>query len=204
MIKLYGIPASRASRSLWMLEELGVPYENVPTNFIGDAQKPDYLKLNPNGKIPTLVDDDGTVVWESLAINLYLAMKYGKGGLWPASQADQGRAIQWSLWAMTTVESPLMLVLMNRAFLPEAQRDAAKAEEGVRGLEKPLGVLDGALAGRDSLLGGGFSVADLNVASVLSWAPTLGKVDLSSWPRAKAWLEAATKRPALGRVFKKR
>jgi glutathione S-transferase len=204
VIKLYGIPASRASRSLWMLEELGVAYENVPTNFIGDAQKPDYLKINPNGKIPALVDDDGTVIWESLAINLYLAMKYGKGSFWPAGLADQGRAIQWSLWAMTTVEPPLMQVLMNRAFLPEGQRDAAQAEEGVRALEKPLAVLDGALAGRDTLLGGGFSVADLNVASVLTWAPTLGKIDLSPWPRTKAWLEAASKRPALGRVFKRR
>jgi glutathione S-transferase len=204
MIKLYGIPASRASRSLWMLEELGVAYENVPTNFIGDAQKPDYLKINPNGKIPALVDDDGTVIWESLAINLYLAMKYGKGSFWPSGLADQGRAIQWSLWAMTSVEPPLMQVLMNRAFLPEGQRDAAQAEEGARALEKPFGVLDGALAGRDTLLGGGFSVADLNVASVLSWAPTLGKLDLSPWPRAKAWLEAASRRPALGRVFKKR
>ena len=72
MIKLYGIPASRASRCLWMLEELGVQYENVPVNFIGEAQKPDYLKLNPNGKVPTL-DDDGLILFESLAINLHLA-----------------------------------------------------------------------------------------------------------------------------------
>ena len=117
MITLYGVPRSRAMRALWMLEELGVPYENVTTSFIGETRTPEFLKLNPNGHIPVLRDGD-LVVWESLAINLYLAMKYGKGGLWPASQADQGRAIQWSLWAMTTVESPLMLVLMNRAFLP--------------------------------------------------------------------------------------
>ena len=96
MIKLYGIPMSRASRCLWMLEELGVKYENVPTRFIGDVKKPDYLKLNPNGRIPTL-DDEGTLIWESLAINLHLARKYSKGKLWPDSETDQSHAIQWSI-----------------------------------------------------------------------------------------------------------
>jgi glutathione S-transferase len=79
MLKLYGIPGSRAFRNLWMLEELGVPYENVPTHFAnGDTKKPEYLKLNPNGHIPTLVDD-GVAYWESMAINLHLARKYDKG-----------------------------------------------------------------------------------------------------------------------------
>jgi glutathione S-transferase len=99
MIKLYGIPASRASRCLWMLEELGVKYENVPTHFIGDVKKPDYLKLNPNGHIPTL-DDEGLVLWESLAINLHLARKYGKGSLWPESRTIS-RAPSSGIWAMT-------------------------------------------------------------------------------------------------------
>ena len=202
MIKLYGIPASRAMRCLWMLEELGVKYENVPTHFIGDAQKPDYLKLNPNGKIPTL-DDEGTILWESLAINLHLARKYGKGSLWPDSEADQSRAIQWSFWAMTAVEPPLMQVLMNRAFLPEAQRDESQAKAGEATLQKPLGVLDGHFAGRDFIVGSRFTVADLNVHGVLGWSTTLGKMSLARYPNLARWLETCGKRPALGRVFKR-
>ena len=204
MIKLYGIPGSRAARSLWMLEEVGVPYENVPTSFIGDVKKPEYLALNPNGHIPTL-DDDGLVLWESMAINLHLARKYGaKAGLWPASEADQSRTVMWSIWGMTEVEPPLMKVLMNRAFLPEAQRQADVAAQGERELQKPLGVLEGALAKTPYLLGDAFTAADLNVHSILGWAPTMGRCDLSPHPKVAGWLKRCGERPALARVLAKR
>lgn len=202
MIKLYGIPASRASRCLWMLEELGVKYENVPTSFIGDVHKPDYLKLNPNGHIPTL-DDNGLILWESLAINLHLAHKYGKGRLWPDAEDDQSRAIQWSIWAMTEAEPPVMEVLVNRAFAPEPQRDESKAKAGEAKLQKPAGVLDGHLAGRDFLVGSRFTVADLNAHAVLGWTVTLGKMNYSKHPNLSRWLAACGQRPALGRVFKR-
>jgi len=200
MIKLYGIPASRASRCLWMLEELGVQYENVPVNFIGEAQKPDYLKLNPNGKVPTL-DDDGLILFESLAINLHLARKHGVAPFWPASEDDRDRAVQWSLWAMTSVEPPLMEVAIHRAFLPEAQRDEEKAKAGELGLLKPLGVLETSLAGRSHLLGDDFSAADLNVAAVLFIAETYGRVDISSFANVKRWLDACTGRASFGRAM---
>ena len=202
MIKLYGIPASRASRCLWMLEELGVKYENVPTSFIGDVHKPDYLKLNPNGHIPTL-DDNGLILWESLAINLHLARKYGKGTLWPDAEDDQSRAIQWSIWAMTEAEPPVMEVLVNRAFAPEPQRDESKAKAGEAKLQKPAGVLDGHLAGRDFMLGSRFTVADLNVHAVLGWTVTLGRMSYPKHPNLSRWLAACAQRPALGRVFKR-
>ncbi len=195
MIKLYGIPASRAFRSLWMLEELGIPYENVPTHMATDAKQPEYLKINPNGRIPTLVDDDGTVVWESMAINLYLAEKYGKD-LMPRSAAERGHAFQWSLFAMTEVEPPALEILRHRAFLPEAERDPAAASAAEEKLERPLGVLDGALRGREHLVGDRFTVADLNVASVLSWARA-GRVDLSPWPDTQRWLGACLGRPTV-------
>ena len=141
MITLYGVPRSRTMRCLWMLEELGVPYENVPTHFAtGDCKKPDYLKINPNGHIPALVDGDVTL-FESLAINLYLARKYG-GGLWPTSVADEGRAYQWSIWAMTEAEEPVLTALLHTIFLPADQRDPAKAEDGAKRFQKPLAVLD--------------------------------------------------------------
>lgn len=194
MIKLYGVPMSRAMRCIWMLEELGLAYENVQTHFAtGDCQKPDYLKLNPNGHIPTL-DDEGTIVWESMAINLYLAMKYGKG-LWPKAVADQGHALQWSFWVMTEVEPPLLAAMMNRAFLPPDQRNPALADEGEQKLKKPLKVLNDHLAGRQHVLGEAYSVADVNLASMLAWAP-FAKVDLAPFGAVTRWLAECSARPA--------
>jgi glutathione S-transferase len=195
MITLYGVPMSRAFRSLWALEELGLEYKNVPTHWAtGDTRTAEFLKINPNGHIPALVDGE-TVLFESLAINLYLARKYGAGTLWPASVADEGRAFQWSIWAMTEVEGPLLAVLMNRRVLPAEQRDAAAAAAGETKLAAPLGVLEGALRGRQYLLGETFTIADLNLASVLSWMALAG-LDASKWPQVKGWLERCTARPA--------
>jgi glutathione S-transferase len=195
MITLYGVPASRAFRALWMLEELGLEYTHVPTHFAGGGtHTAEFLKLNPNGHIPVLVDGE-LVLWESLAINLYLARQYGAGSLWPGSVADEGRVFQWSLWAVTEVESPLLAVLMQRRILPAEQRDAAAAAAGEAKLAGPFGVLDGALRGRAHLLGEAFSVADLNVASVLGWTALAG-LDLGKWPQLAAWLQRCMARPA--------
>ena len=193
MIRLYGIHASRAFRSLWMLEELGVEYEHIATNFSGDNQKPDYLAINPNGRIPALVDGD-TVLFESMAINLYLARKYDRG-LQPKSLQDQALAVQWSFWVMTEIEKPLLTVLRNRRLLPEDQRDAAAADLAEQELARPLAVLDGAMADRQHLVGESFSVADLNVASVLAWAPPSG-VRFDPHPNVERWLKECLSRPA--------
>lgn len=200
MIRLYGVPMSRAARCLWLLEELGVPYENVPTSFVGDAQKPDYLRLNPNGKVPTLVDDDGTVVFESLAINLHLARKYDRG-LWPKTPAGEVHALQWSFWAVTELEPWVVPIIGHRAFLPEAQRDAKLADAAEQSLQKPVRVLDGVLAGRDWLVEDRFTVADLNVQSVLAVATTFGRCDVSAHRHVSGWLARCGERPALRRVF---
>ena len=194
MITLYGVPGSRAFRTIWMLEELGVPYENVPTHFAnGDTKKPDYLRLNPNGHIPTLVDD-GTPYWESMAINLYLAKKYDKG-LQPKTTQGEAHATQWSFWAMTEVENPLIEVLMHRMFLPQDQRDPKVAEAAIAKLQGPFGVLDRHLKGSKHVLGDAYTVADVNLASVLSWASLVG-VDLSAFPSLGQWLGECSSRPA--------
>jgi len=199
MIKLYGVPGSRAMRCLWMLEELGVPYENVKMNFAtGDTRQPDYLKINPNGHIPALQDGD-LILWESLAINLYLARKYDKG-LWPKTVAAEGHAFKWSIWAMTEAEEPVLTVLLNRMFFPEAQRDKAKADDAAQRFQTPLAVLDGQLAGKTYLAGDDFTVADLNVASVLAWAPMAG-IDLSKAANVGAWMNRCTGRPAFAKVM---
>ena len=198
MITVYGIPRSRAMRPLWMLEELGVPYELERVSFVGETRTPEFLKLNPNGHIPVLRDGD-LVLWESMAINLYLARKYDKQGLWPRTPEDEGRAFQWSFWAMTELEEPTLTALMHRRIFPEAQRDAKKADDAAERFKKPLAVLDGALASRPNLLGDTFTVADLNVGAVLAWAPLAG-LDLSAAPKVAAWAGRAAARPAFQRV----
>jgi len=198
MIKLYGVPRSRTMRSLWMLEELGLPYENVKVSFIGETRAPEFLKLNPNGHIPVLQDSD-LVLWESLAINLYLARKYDKG-LWPKRVEDEGRAFQWSLWSMTELEEPVLTAVMHRMSLPADQRDPKRADDAAERFKTPLGVLNGALAGKAYLLGDAFTVADLNVASVISSAP-LGGLDLGPAPHVLAWVVRCTGRPAFARVL---
>ena len=217
-IKLYGVPESRAARCLWMLEELGMAYENVAVHFAGDAQKPEYLKINPNGHIPAL-DDDGLVLFESLAINLHLARKYcAEKRLWPESRDDQSRAIQWSIWAMTEVEPPIVKMLMHRLFAPEAERIEAEAIKGEQALHKAIGVLEGAMRGRTYLLGDTFSVADLNVFGVLAWdhpalrtpyldkldpraAARIGSLKLDRTPYVASWASRCAERPALSRVL---
>jgi glutathione S-transferase len=198
MIRLYGIVNSRALRCLWALEEVGVGYELVPTNFLADAKKPDYLAINPNGRIPALVDGDVTL-FESMAINLYLAKKYGPA-LVPKALADEARALQWSFWGMTELEPHLIQIMLHKVMMPEAQRkpDVAKASE--QALDRPLRVLDAALAGRETLLAGPFSIADLNVASVLGLA-NVGQFDLSPWRNVKRWMDACMGRPAFQRAL---
>ncbi len=198
MIKLYGVPMSRAIRPLWMLEELGLEYEHVKIHFAtGETRSPEFLKINPNGHIPALVDGDLTLC-ESMAINLYLARKYDQG-LWPKSVEDEARTYQWSIWSMTEIEEPLVTAMVHRLLLPEDQREAAKADDAEQRFRKPLAVLDAALADRDYLLGDAFTVADLNVASVMLTA-SLGKIDIADAPNASAWLQRCTSRPAMARA----
>ena len=197
-LKVYGVAASRAFRTLWMVHELELDYEQVPVHFAdGSTKTPDYLSVNPNGRIPG-IDDDGFKLWELMAINLYLAKKHD-GGLWPTTLQGEAEATQWSFWAMTELEKPALAVLLHRMFLPEAQRNAELAREGEQQLQGPLKVLNNALAQTGYLVGDTFTVADLNVASVLSWAK-MGRMDLSPFPHVKGWLGSALRRPAAGRA----
>lgn len=192
-LTIYGVSASRAIRTLWAAEELGVDYKHEQIDFSGGSRTPEFLKINPNGQIPA-IDDDGVVIWESLACNLYLARKYG-GGLWPDNIADEGRALQWSFWAMTEAEKPILTILLDK-LIPEGGPSAAEVAAASEAVDAPLSVLNNALAGREYLLGGDFTIADLNVASVLMWANMAG-MDLSAYPDLAAWLARCAGRPAL-------
>jgi len=185
-------------RCLWMLEEIGRPYQLIEKSTrADDLQTADYLRLNPNARIPTLIDGD-VVIWESMAINIYLSEKY-EGAMRCGGPEVLGLAAQWSVWAMLEMEQLLLDLLLHRALLPEFSRDPSYAERDELLLQKPLGVLNAALAGREFLAGGGFTVADLNVASILVWGK-MARLGLSNHPELKRWLDDCLSRPAYRRV----
>ncbi len=222
MITVYGSANSRAFRVLWLLEELGVPYTHVPVDFAsGETREPAFLAINPNGHVPALVDGE-LRLFESLAINLYLAERYGKPPFWPASLPDRARTAQWSFWAMSECEAHGFAVLFagsgaqferwrawteTEAFRethpaepprsPEQVALAARAAEAA--LRLPFRVLDAELAGRPYLMGADFGAADLNVASVLT-SVLLARMDLKPYPHLDAWLRSCTRRPAVARA----
>lgn len=198
MIKLYGISTSRAGRCAWALEEIGLDYEQIPMHFNdGSARRPEYLALNPNGRIPTLVDGD-LVLYESMAINHYLADRYD-GGLRPRNEAARARAVMWSFWGTNEIENLLRPLLRNRLFLPEADREPALADRAESALARPLEILDEALREGDYILGDAISVADLNLGHGLFWLPAAG-VPIDTRPHLADWLECLAERPALKRV----
>ncbi len=198
MLQLYGNLRSRAMRCLWMLEEVGEPYQLIEKSTrADDLQSAEYLRLNPNARIPALVDGE-VVLWESMAINLYLAQKY-EGPMHCAGPEVLGLSAQWSFWAVLEIEALLLDLLQHRAVLPEFARDASYAERDELLLRKPLGILNDALAGREYLVGNSFTVADLNVASILVWGK-IARLDMSTHPEATRWLDGCLARAAYGRV----
>jgi glutathione S-transferase len=178
-----------------MVEELGIPYTHEPIRP-PNTRSPELLKINPNGHVPAIVDGE-LALFESMAINLYLAAKYGRDkGLWPTSVEDQGRAMQWSFWAITEIEPHTIELLAHRAVLPEARRTAETAKAAEEKLHGALSVLEGALHGRSYLVSDAFDVADLNVASVLSLARIL-RVDMSRHACVSDWLGRCLARPVV-------
>ena len=196
-LTVYGQSGSRAIRALWMAEELGVDFEHVPTRFADQSKEADYLKVNPNGRVPT-VDDDGFIVWESMAVNLYLAKKYG-GELGPKDLQEDATATQWSFWVMTEIEKSLLQALFLTLGLFGQEKDPEGAAAALAELDRPLAVLEAELEDKDYLMGGRFTVADLNVASVMTFTRMVGE-DLSKWPKVQAWFGRCTAREALARA----
>lgn len=189
-MKIYGSGMSRASRVLWCANELGVPFEHVDLAW-DKLKSPEFLAINPNGKYPAFADGE-LKLFESLAINLYLAKKYGVGKLYPSSLEEEGQTFQWTLWVANEVE-PLVLpaVLVKFGF----GSDAATAKAGAEKVKPALKILDAHLKNRDWIVGKAFSVADLNASSVVQMA-RVGDIDISYAPNVIAWLDRCIARPA--------
>jgi glutathione S-transferase len=192
-LRIYGVARTRAFRALWMAKEVGIDYEHLPIE-IGDsgARSPDFLTINPNGRLP-VIEDNGFVLFESLAITLYLAKKHSNGKLYPSTLEGEAKAWQWSLWAVTEVDRGVNIWSLHAVRLPPTERDAVKRDEALRVLVAPFKVLDAAVSKNLYLLGNDFTVADLNVAAVISRAVDM---DLSAVPSLKAWLTLCLDRPA--------
>ncbi len=197
-LKIYGTAFSRAGRALWAARETGVAFDLVEVDpHSGATRTPEYLAINPNGRIPA-IDDDGVKLFEFVAIVLYLAKKYGSGGaapIYPSNLADEGRVLQWSFWAVNEIDPNMNTMLYERVFKPEADRDPAAGDQAAERLKTPLSVLDGVLADCKWLVGDGFTVADLNVAASIG-AGAMAKFDFSAWPHVAEWLGRCTARPA--------
>ena len=202
MLKLYGTSKSRAARSILALEEFGLAYEHIPFGKTlrdpGSEQRRVLNSLNPNGHVPVL-DHDGFVIWESMAINLYLAETF-ENHLWPSDAKSRGRIYQWSFWAQTEMDRKDW-ELVRRSDDADALKRMTNAKVVT------LSVLDRALASRPYLVGDSFTLADLNVASTLSQPNEEGKID---WQRLDAmeiglvhlgdWLRRCTQRDSWKRV----
>jgi glutathione S-transferase len=206
-LTIYGAARTRTSRVLWMAEELGLGYRHeklVPQK--GETRTPAFLALNPMGRVPA-IDDDGLIVWESLAINLYLARKYGAAGsagqpaLGPRDLGEEALMTQWTLWTATEFEPGTHDVVVQTINLPEDQRDAAKRDLALAALARPLGALNVALGlGGGHLVGGRFTVADLNAACAAFYLRAVPEA-LAAYPEVAGWYAATTARPAFQRML---
>lgn len=196
-LKIYGIAASRASRPLWVAHELGLAYEHVPQPYHGGATRtPEFLALNPNGHIP-VVDDDGVLVWESMACALYLAGRFqgaGAESLAAVNHAEQAEILRWSFWAVTECETDALTFLMHRVAMPPERRKPELAVQAAHRLLPALRVLEQHLQDRDHIAGERFTVADICVASVLAWVQRAEA--MPQYPRLAGWLERCLARPA--------
>lgn len=208
MITLYGVLRSRASRNVWLAHEAGLEFRHVPVIQVyrqaGEGlhtRSPEFLAVNPNAQVPTLVDGD-LVLNESLAINLYLAKRHG-GALGPADAAEDGLMTMWALWAATGVEPHSLQILYNRAGKPPTERDEALAVASVEALRAPVAVLNQALAATGFLVGGRFTVADINTAEIIRYALPAPEL-FEAAHHVRAWMTACHARPAFKRMVAER
>ncbi|MGL5010749.1 MAG: glutathione S-transferase family protein [Paracoccaceae bacterium] len=206
MVTIYGVARSRASRPLWLLGEIGMDFAHVPViqayrlpdPAAADAPlhtaAPAYLAINPQGQVPCMTDGDLTLT-ESLAITLYLATRYG-GTLGPQDAAEAALIAQWTLHAVSAIESSALEILQH----PD---DAAVTSRAIAALRRPMARLEGHLAGRSYLVAERFTVADINVAETLRYAQ--GATALwTAFPLLSAWIETVQARPAFKAMWAQR
>jgi glutathione S-transferase len=214
MLTLYGAYRSRASRNFWLLGELGVAYRFVPViqgyrlaNAAAseaplNTTSAEFLTISPAGAIPVL-DDDGFVLSESLAINLYLAKKSG-GPLAPNDAREDALMMQWALYGTSSIETPALDISYAYA-RGEDTTEAGRAviAAGAAKLQRPMAVLEGHLGKTGHMVGGRFSVADINMAEIVRYAQAHGPL-MAAFPTVTRWLETCQARPAFKAMWASR
>jgi glutathione S-transferase len=204
MLRLYYARQTRSIRPRWLLEELGAPYELVRLDLsVGDQKKAEYLTLNPNGTVPTLVDDD-LILFESAAIVQYLADKYPKAQLAPAvGTAARGKYYQWIHYAMNTLEPPAITIFLHTTGTPmgrpQHERIPQLVPDARAQLAAAVKVVDDALAGKRFIVGDAFSAADVMMGSMLGWCMILGMIGNDA-TNVQAYLAGLGTRPAVARA----
>ncbi|MEQ1878619.1 MAG: glutathione S-transferase family protein [Bdellovibrionia bacterium] len=194
MFQIYGSPLASPGRVYWTAEEVGIPWERVPLNMREKQHKsPEFLKLNPNGKVPVVVDGE-LVLWESSAITFYLAEKH-KPELLGKGLTERALVYQWSIWAMTELQPPHVDLFIQKIFVPEERRDLGLIERSLKAIPPRLEILDTHLKGREWIVGNGFTLADINVASVVEINKGTEN-DISQFEAIGAWLKRINDRPA--------
>ncbi len=199
MITLYGSPRSSAGRCLWTLEEAGVQYQLKEVDMRTKEHKsPGFLEINPNGKVPALVDGD-LKLFESMAINFYIAESY-KRELLGSSTAERAQVMQWSFWASSELQGPIIEVFIQKVFVPDEKRDQNVIKTNLEKLPNLFGILDQALSQKKYLVSDQFTLADINVASVATITAAIG-FDLKPFAHVSSWMKAIADRPAFQRYM---
>ncbi|RAQ13955.1 glutathione S-transferase family protein [Burkholderia cepacia] len=192
-MKLYGFAGTRSQRALWGLKELDADFEFVSVNLLqGEHKRPEFLRLNPAGKVPVLVDGD-LVIPESAAIVLYLADKYPEKALLPVDQALRAQAYRWVMFAVTELEQPLWRITRHSFLYPPEKRSPADIELAREDFRTMAAILDKHLEGREFIVGDTLTVADCVTAYLIDWAGECNLIE--SFPQLRAYLERLYARP---------
>jgi glutathione S-transferase len=200
MLKLYGKQRSRAARCLWVLEEMGLAYTQIPVDTQnGETRTQEYLTMNPAGKVP-LIDDNGFVLRESLAINAYLVAK-ADTPLWPDDVHHRAFINQWSSWATTEMEVPLNAVFRakRRAGTTGAEVDPAFIADNMDIARKTLQLLEDHLVAHRYVASEAFTLGDINAYTAAMLVPMFQ--DISAYPAVQEWMMRCSARPAWKRVM---
>ena len=192
-MKLYEFGPTRSIRARWALQELGVDFEAVAVNLVkGEHTQPDYLKVNPAGKLPALVDGD-FVLTESVAIVLYLAEKYPDKRFLPEDLKQRAELDRWMLFTVTELEQPLWRIARHTSIYPQAQRLPADVSIASREFKEMAAVLEAHMQGRQFIVGDHVSVADFVLAYTLDWGNEVHL--LGECPRLLSYMERMYARP---------
>jgi glutathione S-transferase len=193
MMKLYEFPPTRSIRVRWTLQELGIPFESVTVNMLaGEHKGPAFLKVNPAGKLPVLVDGNLTLT-ESIAIVLYLGEKYIDKGLMPGDLGQRAEFYKWLMFAATELEQPLWRISRNTAVYPENKRVPADIANAREDFAQMAPVLEEHLKSRQFLVGNEVTIADFIMAYTLDWANEVQLLD--GFPNLKNYMTKMYARP---------